>query len=663
MANIKVDITIPDIIQGDTLPIRAEFTEDGSPVDLTDYTAFIEIYQGSAGLISENINTIDNPTDGILEFYVGSDTTPQIPAKYTSAHIGIKNGDTPPVIDSEIAVFQIRRGTGDNVAIDLDTGAASTNPRGAGIGLTLNGNNLDVDNPFTDAYETKLDGIEDDATADQTGTEIVDAINTEIGNNDWQTQGAGTTPRGAGTGLSLSGNNLELSDERYTSTEKTKLSNIESGAEANVGQTYTQTEKTKLSGVATGAEVNVQSNWNSNSGDSRILNKPTIPTARTNTEIDNRIASYARANSPSGTIPNNRIPSSIARDSELPASNRLIPSGGNNGQVLKKSSNSNYATEWADDETASGTGSTDLSIANRGANTLDINSSSGADVTVPAATSSASGLMTSADKTKLAGIDAGADANIGVEYTQTEKTKLSGVDTGATDDQTGTEIVDAIDTELGNEDWKTQGSGGGGGEAPTRANIYPLVKDIIIDGSNITSTDNDTDETVSIAASSSAAPTLKMLVLEPDDKALTNVSATFTNPLEVTDTTNELVNEGGIFSYTTGADLVITVSEAGVYEMEALIWVNQTDGARTVVGCRFQTQASGGLTVSQPGEDARYIRGATSTNGDHAVPHPKAVANLTANSTILLQLNNTTGAFPNYSIDGDKSMISVRKLN
>lgn len=41
------------------------------------------------------------------------------------------------------------------------------------------------------------------------------------------------------------------------------------------------TDKTKLDGVATGAEVNVQSDWNAASGDAQILNKPTIPTATT----------------------------------------------------------------------------------------------------------------------------------------------------------------------------------------------------------------------------------------------------------------------------------------------------------------------------------------------------------------------------------------------
>lgn len=40
---------------------------------------------------------------------------------------------------------------------------------------------------------------------------------------------------------------------------------------------FTSTERTKLEGIATGAEVNVNADWNSVSGDSQILNKPTIP--------------------------------------------------------------------------------------------------------------------------------------------------------------------------------------------------------------------------------------------------------------------------------------------------------------------------------------------------------------------------------------------------
>jgi hypothetical protein len=46
---------------------------------------------------------------------------------------------------------------------------------------------------------------------------------------------------------------------------------------------YTTTEKNKLAGIAAGAEVNVNADWNATSGDAQILNKPTIPTAVTQT--------------------------------------------------------------------------------------------------------------------------------------------------------------------------------------------------------------------------------------------------------------------------------------------------------------------------------------------------------------------------------------------
>ena len=80
-------------------------------------------------------------------------------------------------------------------------------------------------NTFSDADHTKLNGIETSATADQTGAEIKTAYEAEADTN-----------------------------------------------------AFTDTLKTKLDGIATGAEVNVQSDWNSSSGDSQILNKPTIPT-------------------------------------------------------------------------------------------------------------------------------------------------------------------------------------------------------------------------------------------------------------------------------------------------------------------------------------------------------------------------------------------------
>lgn len=52
--------------------------------------------------------------------------------------------------------------------------------------------------------------------------------------------------------------------------------NVDNHVSGSTNKVFTATEKTKLSGIASGAEVNVNADWNSSSGDSQILNKPTI---------------------------------------------------------------------------------------------------------------------------------------------------------------------------------------------------------------------------------------------------------------------------------------------------------------------------------------------------------------------------------------------------
>jgi hypothetical protein len=47
----------------------------------------------------------------------------------------------------------------------------------------------------------------------------------------------------------------------------------------NTTASFTTAQETKLSGIAAGAEVNVNADWNSISGDSQILNKPTLGTS------------------------------------------------------------------------------------------------------------------------------------------------------------------------------------------------------------------------------------------------------------------------------------------------------------------------------------------------------------------------------------------------
>ncbi len=110
-------------------------------------------------------------------------------------------------------------------------------------------------NDYTDAEKTKLGGI-------ATGAEV-------NVNADWN----------ATTGDAQVLNKPDLGVYATTTTVNTGLSNKvdkEAGKSLSTND-YTTTEKTKLSGIATGAEVNVNADWNALSGDAQILNKPVIP--------------------------------------------------------------------------------------------------------------------------------------------------------------------------------------------------------------------------------------------------------------------------------------------------------------------------------------------------------------------------------------------------
>ncbi len=71
---------------------------------------------------------------------------------------------------------------------------------------------------------------------------------------------------------------------------------------------------------------------------------------------------------------------------------------------------------------------TDLSYT---AATRTLESSTGADVALPVATTSAAGLMASVDKAKLDGIEAGAQANVGTDLSYTASSRLLASSTGA----------------------------------------------------------------------------------------------------------------------------------------------------------------------------------------------------------------------------------------
>ncbi len=130
-----------------------------------------------------------------------------------------------------------------------------------------------VDGRDVAADGTKLDGIESGATGDQTASEIRALVQSATDSN------------------------------VFTDADHTKLNGIESGATADQTASeiktayesnadtneFSDAEQSKLAGIAAGAEVNVNADWNSSSGDSEILNKPTIPAAYTDSSVDTHL--------------------------------------------------------------------------------------------------------------------------------------------------------------------------------------------------------------------------------------------------------------------------------------------------------------------------------------------------------------------------------------
>lgn len=130
------------------------------------------------------------------------------------------------------------------------------------------------------------------------------------------------------------------------------------------------------------------------------------------------------------------------------------------------------AISWRQGGGAGG-GAANLSVA-RDAGSVTVASDTGTDAVLLKASAADAGVMAAADKAKLDGIQPGAQVNPGAAaikaayegngntnaFTDTDRAKLGGIEPGATADQTGPEIVAAIDAALGGAAWKSGGAGG-----------------------------------------------------------------------------------------------------------------------------------------------------------------------------------------------------------
>jgi hypothetical protein len=118
-------------------------------------------------------------------------------------------------------------------------------------------------------------------------------------------------------------------------------------ADGATNKNYTATEKTKLAGIAAGAEVNVNADWNSSSGDSQILNKPTLGTAAA--EDVGAFATAAQgALADSAVQPGDIGTAASHAATDFATTAQGVPSGGTTGQVLAKASSTDNDTGWVD---------------------------------------------------------------------------------------------------------------------------------------------------------------------------------------------------------------------------------------------------------------------------------------------------------------------------
>ena len=195
---------------------------------------------------------------------------------------------------------------------DVDWSADST---GGGNGGGLDQDAVDAriaalrPNPFTTADETKLDGIETAATADQTATEIRDAL-------------AGLTGSAKLSGTAIEDGSLGTAQLADDSVTQAKI-----GARA-VGTTELANEAVTTAQIA--SQTVIGSRMGTNSVGSRVIADGAVTT--------NKLGNLS--------VTLGKLAAAVTA--------RLVPTGGTAGQVLKRVGASGFA--WGTDNTGGGNG-------------------------------------------------------------------------------------------------------------------------------------------------------------------------------------------------------------------------------------------------------------------------------------------------------------------
>ena len=186
-------------------------------------------------------------------------------------------------------------------------------------------------------------------------------------------------------------NQTTTSADDYIENKPTTISTVQASAiTANTAKnTYPSADATKLAGIDTGAEVNEQSDWNqtTTSADDFIENKPTTITAAQGTAITANAAKVGITSAQATAITTNTAKTTY------PSADATKLAGIDTGAEVNEQSDWNQTTTSADDYIENK--STTISTVQASAITAN----------------TAKNTYPSADATKLAGIDTGAEVN------------------------------------------------------------------------------------------------------------------------------------------------------------------------------------------------------------------------------------------------------------
>lgn len=284
---------------------------------------------------------------------------------------------------------------------------------------------VNVQSDFSITDSTLDSFIKNKPTVPSTLGDLTDVSTTGIGNNKiikynsstsrWEiatetTSGGTVTSITAGSGLNggtisssgtLSIQNSYLHstlDSRYLSSSYVPPTVVaSSGGSGGSNGTMTAAMAEKVNGIANNAEVNVNADWNSTSGDSKILNKPSIPSSLNNlndvslsNSQSNQVLQYNGSNWVNSGVTLNEL-SDVSAGS--PSSGQILSYNGSNWALVNATSST-----------------TNLGTSTSTSN-VTITSSSGSNTAIAVATSSRAGVLDTTLFNKLNGIETGAQVN------------------------------------------------------------------------------------------------------------------------------------------------------------------------------------------------------------------------------------------------------------